>query len=223
MFTRRKSLDENQGILSSFTKGNKLVGEIKSTGKSTGTGTSKALTPTSVKKRNRPLSPQDNTPFEQNKCVHLDNSMDNNIQPSLQPVDNNALPSTVELNPELTELKRQIFAGFESMLAPLRKEIKELKDDQKEILDGDRLINECKITKKFEQNDEKQKKLETRIGLLEDQLLEKNVIFQGIYEDEYEDRSDVKTQIVKAIANTLDGEDFNAKKIFSWQNFNRHG
>ena len=32
MFARRKSLDENQGILSSLVKGNKLVGEIKSTG-----------------------------------------------------------------------------------------------------------------------------------------------------------------------------------------------
>ena len=98
------------------------------------------------------------------------------------------------------------------MLAPLRMEIKKLKDNQKEILDGDRLINENKIAKKFVRNEEKQKKLETRIGLLEDQLLEKNVIFQGIHEEEYEDRSDVKTQIVKAIANTMDGEDFHAKK-----------
>ena len=65
--------------------------------------------------------------------------MDNNSQPSQQQIDNS---SSVPLNPELTELKRQIFAGFESMLAPLRKEIKELKDDQKEILDGEKLINE---------------------------------------------------------------------------------
>ena len=163
MFARRKSLDENQGILSSFVKGNKLVGEIKPSGKCT--GTSKASTPNSFKKRGRPLSPQDNTIIEQNKRLHMDKNMDNNNQTGLQQVDNNPSPSTVPLNSELTELKRQIFAGFESMLAPLRKEIKELKDDQKEILDGDRLINENKITKKFAQNDEKHKKLETRLGL----------------------------------------------------------
>ena len=93
------------------------------------------------------------------------------------------------------------------MLAPLRQEIQELKEDQKEILEGDKLINENKIAKKFVRSEEKQKKLETRIGLLEDRLLEKNVIFQGVHEEEYEDRSDVKTQIVKAIANTMDGED----------------
>ena len=108
-----------------------------------------------------------------------------------------------------------MLAGFRSILAPLKREIKELKDDQKKMLDGEKLINETKIAKKFVQNEEKQKKLETRIGLLEDQLLEKNVIFQGIHEEEYEDRSDVKTQIVKAIATTIEGDDFNTKKTLA--------
>ena len=210
MFARRKTLDENQGILSSFVKGNKLVAEIKPTGKNI--STPKSTTPNSVKKRGRPLSPRDNSSIEQNKRLHLEQRMDNNSKPSQQQIDNS---SSVPLNPELTELKRQIFAGFESMLAPLRKEIKELKDDQKEILDGKKLINENKIAKKFVQNEEKQKKLETRIGLLEDQLLEKNVIFQGIHEEEYEDRADVKTQIVKAIATTMEGDDFNTRKTLA--------
>ena len=116
MFARRKSLDENQGILSSFVKGNKLVGEIKSTGKNI--GTPKSMTPNSAKKRGRPLSPQDNSSIEQNKRLHLEQSMDNNSQPSQQQINNS---SSVPLNPELTELKRQMFAGFESMLAPLKK------------------------------------------------------------------------------------------------------
>ena len=68
MFARRKSLDENQGTLSSFVKGNKLVGEIKSTGKNI--GTPKSRTPNSTKKRVRPLSPQDNSSIEQNKRMH---------------------------------------------------------------------------------------------------------------------------------------------------------
>ena len=43
------------------------------------------------------------------------------------------------------------------------------------------------ITRKFNQTDEKHRKLQDRISFLEDQLLEKNMIFQGILESEYED------------------------------------
>ena len=210
MFARRKSLDEKQGTLSSLVKGNKLVGEIKSTGKNI--GTPKSTTPNSTKKRVRPLSPQDNSSIEQNKRMHLEQSMDNNSQSNQQQMNNS---SSVPLNPELAELKRQMFAGFKLMLAPLKKEIKELKEDQKKMLDGEKLINETKIAKKFVQNEEKQKKLETRIGLLEDRLLEKNVIFQGIHEEEYEERADVKTKIVKAISTTMEGDDFNTKKTLA--------
>ena len=54
-------------------------------------------------------------------------------------------------------------------------------------------------------NEEKQKKLETQISALEDQLLEKNVIFQGLEEDEYEDIQDTKTKVISAIANISTG------------------
>ena len=54
--------------------------------------------------------------------------------------------------------------------------------------------------------EEKHRKLQDRISFLEDQLLEKNVIFQGILESEYEDTKGIKTGIVKAIANTMHGE-----------------
>ena len=123
----------------------------------------------------------------------------------------------VALNPELTELKRQIFAGFENLLAPIKQEIQELKDDQKTLFEGEKTINNSRIEKKFVQNEERQKKLESRISLLEDQLLEKNVIFQGIPEEEYEDRSDIKTQVVKAMASTMEGEDFDSKKTLAGQ------
>ena len=123
----------------------------------------------------------------------------------------------VSLNPELTELKHQFFAVFKTLLAPIKQEIKELKDDQKVLFEYDKSIKECKIEKKFVQTEERQKKLETRVSLLEDQLLEKNVIFQAIHEEEYEDRSDVKVQIVKAIANTMEFEDFKSKKTLAGQ------
>ena len=41
--------------------------------------------------------------------------------------------------------------------------------------------------------EEKHRKLQDRISFLEDQLVEKNVIFQGILESEYEDTKDIKT------------------------------
>ena len=123
----------------------------------------------------------------------------------------------VPFNPELTELKRQIFAGFKTLLAPIKQEIKELKDGQKILFDCDKSINNNKMEKKLVQNEERHKKLENRIRLLEDQLLEKNVIFQGIHEEEYKDRSDIKVQIVKAITHTMEGDDFEAKKTLAGQ------
>ena len=130
--------------------------------------------------------------------------------------------STVELNPELIELKRQIFAGFETLIKPLKEEIKELKEDQKVLFECDQITNSHKLERKLIKNDEKHRKLESRISLLEDQLLEKNVIFRGLYEDEYEDKKDIKVQVVKAIANTMSGEDYEAKKALAGKNIYRH-
>ena len=55
----------------------------------------------------------------------------------------------IALNPELTELKRQIFAGFEDLLAPIKQEIKELKDDQKILFEGETNINKSRIEKEI--------------------------------------------------------------------------
>ena len=48
--------------------------------------------------------------------------------------------------------------------------------------------------------------METRLSQIEDQLLERNLIFQGILETEFEDRSDIKIQVIKAIAPIMNGE-----------------
>ena len=205
MFTRRKSLDDNQTVLANFVKNDKLVGEI--------TGSTSNTPRTKSSKRSRPLSPQDNTKPDQRKRAHIEHNM--------EPVEHNNKVTTPEpkvvLNPELTELKKQIFAGFETLLVPLRQEIKELKDDQKILFECDKFTSENKIEKKFVQAEEKHRKLENRISLLEDQLLEKNIIFQGVYEDEYEDKSDVKVQVIKAIANTMVGETYESKKALAGQ------
>ena len=54
--------------------------------------------------------------------------------------------------------------------------------------------------------------METRLSQIEDQLLERNLIFQGIVETEFEDRSDIKIQVIKAIAPTMEGDDEEEQK-----------
>ena len=106
------------------------------------------------RKRNRPVSSPDFASAH-TKRAHMDNSTEENKNNSgtSQGVHNDA-QAPVPLNPELTELKRQIFAGFETLLAPIKQEIKELKDDQKILFECDKSINKSKIEKKFVQNGE---------------------------------------------------------------------
>ena len=73
-------------------------------------------------------------------------------------------------------------------------------------------LNVETVNRKFERSDEKHKQLEERLSLIEDQLLEKNLIFQGIFESEYEDKDDIKVQLIKAIAKTMPGADEEEKK-----------
>ena len=68
------------------------------------------------------------------------------------------------------------------------------------------------LARKVKNNDEKHRKLEMRLSQIEDQLLEKNLIFQGLLETEFEDRNDIKVQVIKAIATTMDGEDEEEQK-----------
>ena len=62
-----------------------------------------------------------------------------------------------------------------------------------------------KIQQQIIKNEAKQKKLETRISALEDQLLEKNIIFQGLTEDEFEDHQETKTKIISVLATVTEG------------------
>ena len=115
-----------------------------------------------------------------------------------------------ENSSDLAELEKRLLAGFTLMIQkeiePLKSDIKEIKEEQRFNIPGNSMGSCESITRKFNQTDEKHRKLQDRISFLEDQLLEKNVIFQGILESEYEDTKDIKTGIVKAIANTMQGE-----------------
>ena len=126
-----------------------------------------------------------------------------------------------ENSSDLAELENRLLAGFASMI---KKEIEPLKQDIKEIKEEQRLniptssLGSCEaITRKFNQTDEKHRKLQDRISFLEDQLLEKNVIFQGILESEYEDIKDIKTGVVKAIVSTMTGESEEERKTNAGQ------
>ena len=111
----------------------------------------------------------------------------------------------MELNPDHEELKRQIFAGIKLMLDPIKEDIEQIKLDQCGLKIDTESCTGKQLKRQIIKNEEKQKKLETRISALEDQLLEKNVIFQGLEEDKYEDIQDTKSKIISAIANVSTG------------------
>ena len=117
------------------------------------------------------------------------------------------------LNPQLMELKRQLFEGFDTLidqkLSPLKKDIQELKNDRK--LECSELNVEM-LTRKIKQNDAKHKKLENRLNQIEGQLLEKNIIFQGFPETEFGDSDDAKRKVISAMSLTMPGEDEEEKK-----------
>ena len=117
------------------------------------------------------------------------------------------------LKPELQELKRQLFAGFEQLISsqiePLKADIRQLKADKGL---GGNSVTDGTISRRLQRNDEKQKKIEERLSVIEDQLLEKNLIFQGLYETEYEEPRDVKGYLFRAMAHTMPGEDMEERK-----------
>ena len=116
MFTRRKSIDENQMVLSGFVSKKDQIDKKRITGKTPRGQQGQAVRPSSslTKKRIRPVSPPDST-IVQNKRGHMDNNteVNKNNTTEEQSVTN---AGHVPLNPELTELKRQIFAGFKTLL-----------------------------------------------------------------------------------------------------------
>ena len=131
-----------------------------------------------------------------------------------------ATPSTTkkdkETTSDLAELEKRLLAGFALMIRreiePLKNDIKEIKEEQRPSTPGNAIETSEAITRKFNQADEKHKKLQDRISFLEDQLLKKNVIFQGLLESEYEDIKDIKTGVVRAIASTMHRESEDDKK-----------
>ena len=110
-----------------------------------------------------------------------------------------------ELKPEHEELKQQIFAGIKLMLDPIKEDIEQIKIDQRGLETETQKITGQKLKQQIVKNEEKQKKLEHRISVLEDQLLEKNIIFQGLTEDKFDDIGDTKAKIILVLATVNEG------------------
>ena len=229
MSGKRKSLADIQGDIGNYFSVNKNGTYLENEGKSTGKGTSsnsssndsKALTLTTKQKTGpknlysakRPRTTS-NSPTEQRKRRNNDfsqalqqNKRMNN--PNNKNTADNTTPSSLGQH-GFAELEKRLLAGFEVMIQreikPLKNDIKEMKLDQSRSAYSMSLKNSMTISRKFQQNEEKHRKLQERISYLEDQLLEKNIIFQGIYETEFEEYKVVKTQVVKAIVETMNGE-----------------
>ena len=120
------------------------------------------------------------------------------------PIESNEV-KVQELKPEPEELKQQIFAKIELMLDPIKEDIEQIKLDQRGYESKAENLTGHKIQQQIIKNEVKQKKLETRISALEDQLLEKNIISQGLTEDEFEDQQETKTKIISVLTNVTEG------------------
>ena len=110
-----------------------------------------------------------------------------------------------KLKPEHEELKQQIFAGIKLMLDPIKEDIEQIKIDHQGLETETHKITGQKVRQQIIKNEEKQKKLEHRISVIEDQLLEKNIIFQGLAEDEFDDIGDTKAKIICVLATVNEG------------------
>ena len=202
----RMSTTHIQQGISKFVEKSKIT-SATSTSENTGNSTSVTSSNSNLK-RTRQGSHSPSTEKPPNKRQATKQGKHNTMEPNNN---QNSKPTGagVDLNPELRELKRQLFEGFEQMIEPLKRDIEDLKTDRD---NRNAALNVETLSRKLKNNDERHRKLESRLCQIEDQLLERNLIFQGIVETEFEDRSDIKVQVIKAIAPTMDGEDEEEQK-----------
>ena len=100
-------------------------------------------------------------------------------------------------NSKLAELEKGLLACFESMIEKqielLNQDIQQIRKDQKASVINRTFDNEGPITANFKRM--MRNTINYKISYVEDQLLEKNIIFQGIAEAEYEDTNDIQKKL----------------------------
>ena len=215
---RRRSLDSKANPRSTKTEvegeslGDKKVTDrnlssaknLKTTGATRQTSIKEQLKPKASSSKNNKRNQEDNSSSHKSPPKKKAN-----CETTSMPVETTTTETTEakvkELKPEHEELKQQIFAGIKLMLDPIKEDIEQIKLDQRGYESKAESLTGHKIQQQIIKKEVKQKKLETRIGALEDQLLEKNIIFQGLSEDEFEDQQETKTKIISVLATVTEG------------------
>ena len=177
----------------------KFIGARRSSQTGVQTPEANLSTDSAPKKRTRPEASSPNSSTEKQPSKRQAITMEDNDQAL-----NNLKEEHGNLRPELVELKRQLFAGFEQLIEPIKKDIQALKSERKS--EASALCVET-VNRKFLRSEAKQRKIENRLSMIEDQLLEKNLIFQGLHETEYEDKNDIIGKVIRAISSTMPGDD----------------
>ena len=214
---RRRSLDSKLNLRSNRKEAEgESLEDKKSTDKTSSSAkrlkTRGATKQISIKEQLKPKA----SSGKNNKCNREDNPSSQksppkkraNCETTSMPVETTIESSEVrvkELKPEHEELKQQIFAGIKLMLDPIKEDIEQIKLDQCGYESKAENLTGHKIQQQIIKKEVKQKKLETRISALEDQLLEKNIIFQGLTEDEFEDQQETKTKIISVLTTVTEG------------------
>ena len=141
----------------------KRSSQSSETGEQTPLNTSS--TDSESKKRTRSIvsSPDSSTERQPNKRQATNMS-------DIESTKNITAKEHVNLKPELQELKRQLFTGFEQLIEPLKKDIRDLKTERKEQIAA---LSVETVNRKFQRSEAKQKKIESRLSMIEDQLLGK--------------------------------------------------
>ena len=194
---RKEAESESLGDKKSTDKTSSSAKSLKTTGATKQTSIKEQLKPKASSgknnKRNREDSSQKSPPKKRANCETTSMPVETTVESTEVKVK--------ELKPEHEELKQQIFAGID----PIKEDIEQIKLDQRGYESKAENLTEHKIQHQIIKNKVKQKKLETRISALEDQLLEKNIIFQGLSEDEFEDQQETKTKIISVLATVTKG------------------
>ena len=117
----------------------------------------------------------------------------------------------VKLN-EIVEPLKTSNDKLQRIFEPLQKDMKQVIEERK---DTQEIVKVCEsvredqdpISKKCEKIESKNKELKSRLTKLENRMLEKNLIFHGIKEDNWEKEDNTRERVWKAIANTVDDND----------------
>ena len=177
---------------------------LKTTGATCQTSIKEQLKPKTSSAKNNKRNREDNASLQKSPPKKRANCETTSM--SMETTTESTEVIVKELKPEHEELKQQIFVGIKLMLDPIKEDIKEIKLDQRGYESKAQNWTGHKIQQQIIKNKAKQKKLETRISALEDQLLEKNIIFQGLTEDEFEDHQETKTKVISVLATVTEGE-----------------